>query len=74
MKTTDTTSKRARRGAVLASGLACAALLLGGCAAEPREAADAAIVIQNTQNVPTWDDTVLTKPSHRCARREGASP
>lgn len=59
MKTTDTTSKRARRGAVLASGLACAALLLGGCAAEPREAADAAIVIQNTQNVPTWDDTVL---------------
>ncbi len=59
MKTADTTSKRARRGAVLASGLACAALLLGGCAAEPREAADAAIVIQNTQNVPTWDDTVL---------------
>ncbi len=59
MEATNTSFMRKSLSMAFAVAFASATFFLGGCSSEPKERVDAAIVVQNTQNAPTWDETVL---------------
>lgn len=59
MEATNTSFIRKGLSMALAVVLASTTLFLSGCSSEPKKRIDVAIVVQNTQNVPIWDETVL---------------